>query len=412
VRCFPHIVCIGGEDHALRIPYLVSLRERQFKVTAVSSGSGAAFEIAGIAHRTFLFDRFTSGLSDLKACRVLRRLIDDIDPDVVHSFDTKPNLLVPFSIRSSRQVVRTINGLGWVFSSASPRAVVLRPLYCALQRAASIWTSATVFQNQEDLTLFQRFKLLGRSPGKVIASSGIDTGEFLGSQDRAPSPETLRNQLDLQGAEVVIYVGRVTREKGIPTLLDAVRTVISQRPKAKFVLVGPLESEGPFAVTRATIEKLSPHVMALGRRQDVPALLAMADVFAFPTEYREGVPRVLLEAGLSGLPIVATRMPGCTDVVQDGMNGRLVQAGNAKELAKGIVAMLSDSVAAKEMGKRSVEIVRQRFELARVVDGYCAIYQAISSASETTELPETKHTSDNDARLELSVTLRARSYDP
>ncbi|TIV68818.1 MAG: glycosyltransferase family 4 protein, partial [Mesorhizobium sp.] len=79
----------------------------------------------------------------------------------------------------------------------------------------------------------------------------------------------------------------------------------------------PWQSEGPFAVAESKIRQLGSNVVVLGKRCDIPALLGIADVFAFPTEYREGVPRVLLEAGLAGLPIVASRMPGCTDVVQD-----------------------------------------------------------------------------------------------
>lgn len=380
MRNRPHIACVGGEDHALRIPYLNGLRNHGYRVTAISSGGGAAFSTAGISHHAFQFDRFSFGPSDLKATGALRKLVDQVDPDIVHSFDTKPNLLVPWAIRRSRKVVRTINGLGWVFSSSEPRALALRPIYCAMQRAASSFSAATVFQNRDDLALFQRYRLLGASPGSVIASSGIDSEAFLSAQQRGPSPGQLRTALGLQGAEVVMYVGRLTREKGIPTLLDAVPRIVAQRPHAKFVLVGPLESEGPFAVTRADIDRLSPHVMALGRRPDVPSLLTMADVFAFPTEYREGVPRVLLEAGLSGVPIVASRMPGCTDVVEDGVNGALVPPANAARLAAAILAVLSDLEAAKRMGARSVAIVQQRFELAQVIAAYCAIYDGIASS--------------------------------
>ena len=75
----------------------------------------------------------------------------------------------------------------------------------------------------------------------------------------------------------------------------------------------------------------------------------MADLFAFPTQYREGIPRVLLEAGLSGLPIVASRMPGCNDVVEDGWNGYLVAPRDADGLASRIVDLLSDRARGKVM---------------------------------------------------------------
>jgi glycosyltransferase involved in cell wall biosynthesis len=381
----PHIVCVGGEDHHLRIPFLLALRERRFRVTAVSTGDGSAFTAVGIAHHSYRFDRFSSGRGDWGAIGPLRRLFADLDQDIVHSFDTKPNLLVPLAVRRSATVVRTINGLAWVFSSSEPRALALRPIYCALQWLVSRWTAATVFQNRDDLDFFQRYRLLGSSQCKLIGSSGINAEAFVLAQKRGPSPAQLRTELGLQKAEIVIYVGRLTRQKGIPTLLEAVPLVIEQRPSARFVLVGPLESEGPFAVDRSSIDRLAPHVMSLGRRQDVPALLGMADVFAFPTEYREGIPRVLLEAGLASLPIVASRMPGCSDVVEEGFNGYLVAPHDPRAFASRIVDLLRDPQRARTMGAHSVPLVRQRFELARVVDAYCDLYDTILGASQNRE---------------------------
>ncbi|MGX7871600.1 glycosyltransferase [Mesorhizobium sp. ORM6] len=153
--------------------------------------------------------------------------------------------------------------------------------------------------------------------------------------------------------------------------------MLSERPNTRFVLVGPRESEGPFAVNKSDIDRHAPHVIALGPRRDVPALLGMADLFAFPTQYREGIPRVLLEAGLAGLPIVASRMPGCNDVVEDGWNGYLVAPRDVNGLASRIIDILSDRARAKIMGGRSVEFVRERFGLSGVVDQYCDLYQGV-----------------------------------
>jgi glycosyltransferase involved in cell wall biosynthesis len=376
----PHIVCVGGEDHPLRIPFLLALQENRFRVTAVSTGDGSAFAHAGIAHHSYGFDRFSSGRGDWGAVGSFRRLLAELKPDVVHSFDTKPNLLAPIAVRGSADVVRTINGLGWVFSSTEPRALALRPIYCALQWLASQWTSATVFQNRDDQDFFRRYRLLGSSQSKLIGSSGINADAFALAQKRGPSPEQLRAELGLQNSEIVMYVGRLTRQKGIPALLKAVSLVLAQRPSARFVLVGPRESEGPFAVDCSVIDRLAPHVMALGRRQDVPALLGMADVFAFPTEYREGIPRALLEAGLASVPIVASRMPGCSDVVEDGWNGYLVAPHDPHALATRIIDLLRDPQNARTMGARSVPLVRERFALARVVNAYCELYDTILGA--------------------------------
>lgn len=370
----PHLVCVGGEDHALRVPFLLAMRDRGFRVSAVSTSDGKAFDGAGIAHSRYAFDRFASSGGEYAAVRALRRTIAELRPDVVQCFDTKPNLLTPMAVRGAVPVVRTINGLGWVFSSTRPRALALRPVYCGLQWHASRWTATTVFQNRDDKAFFERRRLLRRSESVLIRSSGIDTGGFLRAQAQA-SPDAMRAELDLGSAEVVIFVGRLTRQKGIPTLLEAAPRILRHRPNARFLLVGSLESEGPFAVERAAIERHAPYVTALGPRKDVPALLSMADVFVLPTEYREGIPRVLLEAGLAGLPIVATRMPGCNDVVEDGRNGYLVPPRDSQALADRIIGLLADPARAKAMGATSVTMVRQNFDLAHVVDQYGDVYQ-------------------------------------
>lgn len=373
----PHLVCIGGEDHRLRIPFLLALREKGFRVTAVSSDVGAVFPLHGIPHRRFGFDRFSSGGGEWSALGAIRRLMSDLRPDIVQSFDTKPNLLTPLAIRGQVPTIRTINGLGWTFSSMEPRALALRPVFCGLQGLASLWTAMTVFQNREDQAFFERYRLAGHGKVRLIRSSGIDLNAFSTARYRGPSAATMREELGLQSAEVIIFVGRLTRQKGIPTLLKAVPRIVSERPNARVVLVGPQDSEGPFAVSRSDIERYAPHVVALGPRRDVPALLGMADLFAFPTQYREGIPRVLLEAGLSALPIVASRMPGCNDVVEDGWNGYLVAPRDADGLASRIIEILSDRDRGKIMGSRSVGLVRERFSLSWVVDQYCELYKTV-----------------------------------
>ena len=376
----PHLVCVGGEDHALRVPFFMELRDRGFQITAVSTCDGASFLRRGIPHRRYGFDRFSSGSGKAGAIRNLRGLLEELHPDIVQSFDTKPNFLTPFATRGRVPVVRTINGLGWTFSSLAPRALMLRPIFAGLQWLASYWTAATVFQNRDDQAFFQRYRLLGHGSNCLIPGSGIDIGAFATARHLGEPAARMRQEFGLQSAEVVMFVGRLTLQKGIPTLLKAVPKVLAKRPNARFVLVGPWQSEGPIAVPESEIRKLGAKVVVLGKRQDIPALLGMADVFAFPTEYREGVPRVLLEAGLAGLPIVASRMPGCTDVVQDGWNGYLVAPRDPDALAGRIVDLLADRQRAVNMGGRSVDLIKQRFALSGVVDQYCELYRSVLAA--------------------------------
>jgi glycosyltransferase involved in cell wall biosynthesis len=375
----PRLLCIGGEDHHLRIPFLLALGHRGVKVTAAGTGDGTPFARAGIEYHSFRFDRFVNPLADLTAIKLLAGLIADVRPDLVQCFDTKPNLLVPLAARSidGVAVIRTINGLGWIYSSRSVLALTLRLVYLALQRLAARGTAMTVFQNRDDQTFFERYAIIGKGLSRLIPGSGIDVGRFEQAAAAGPSPADLRRSLGLENCEIVITVTRLTRQKGIPALLEAAALIHAARPTVRFLLVGPRESEGPLAVTQAELDRHAPYVIATGMRSDVPSLLKAADVFAFPTEYREGVPRALLEAALAGLPIVATNMPGCNDVVRDGWSGFLVPPHSPRLLATKIIDLLDDRSTARAMGARAAELARQEFNLDLTVARYIAAYNEL-----------------------------------
>jgi glycosyltransferase involved in cell wall biosynthesis len=377
-----HLLFVGGEDHHLRIPFMLALAFRGFRLTAAGTGSSVPFRRAGIGYRQFTFKRFVNPLADLAAIRSLSKILSEVQPDLVQSFDTKPNLLVPFAARAIRDalVVRTINGLGWIYSSRSPLAMALAPVYRTLHRRAARYTDLTVFQNCDDQTFFERHGMLAAGTGRLIAGSGIDVQGFERKAAHGPGPAALRETLGLGTSEVVITVTRMTRQKGIPTLLEAAALVHEVRPQVRFLLVGPRQGEGPMAVSQAEIERHAPYVIAVGQRSDVPALLAAADVFAFPTEYREGVPRAILEAALSGLPVVTTRMPGCTDVISDGWNGYLVPTRSPSALAAKIIDLLSDRQTARLMGQRAANLVRREFNLDITVERYIALYQELTAS--------------------------------
>ncbi len=376
----PYLLCVGGEDHVLRIPFLKGLRERGFQVAAAGTGDPAPFLRAGISFHQYYFHRFSARPSDGSAIGALASLVRTTRPDLVQTFDTKPNLLVPLAVRGAVPVVRTINGMGWAFSSHSVPALLARPIYCGLQRLAACWTAATVFQNRDDTLYFHRRHLLGKSLSCIIEGSGIDVAAFEKARIGAPSVATLRREFGYdESTEVVLTVSRLTRQKGVQTLLAAAAIVHAARPRARFLLVGPRDNEGPFAVSQAQLDRHAAYVTAPGPRPDIPTLLGIADVFAFPTEYREGIPRVLMEAGLAGLPIVTTRMPGCADVVTDRWNGYLVPPRDPRALAARILDLLQDRAAAVAMGARSAGLVRRTFDLPSILAKYDDLYRHLIS---------------------------------
>ena len=376
-----HVLYVGGEDNDLRIPFILAMRRRGFRVTAAGSGDPSPFRKAGIDCVPFPFNRFISPISDLRALRRLAATLRDLEPDIAQGFDTKPCLYLPLAAGMSgatTQVVRTICGRAWVYSSRTPLAMAARPVYRTLHRLAACATAATVFEIEDDRDFFRSNRMEGRR-GVVIPAGGggVDVAGFERALAGLPSREALRTELGLGNAEVVVTVTRMTRQKGIPALLNAANIVHRVRPNVRFVLVGPRESEGPLAVSEAEIAAHSPYVIAIGARRDVPALLRMADVFAFPTEYREGVARVLLEASLARLPIVSSAMPGCREVIRDGFNGLLTPPRNPERLAAGILRLLENREAARVLAQNADELTRERFSLEAIADSHAALYKSI-----------------------------------
>ncbi len=375
-----HLLFIGGEDHNLRIPFLTALASRGYDVTTAASADPAPFERAGIKYIHFDFNRFWAPRSDLRAWRKIGQILADVDADVVHSFDTKLSLLTPYASRFNPRtiIVRTINGRAWTFSSRTfGAAVIRRLLYRPLQRLASVTTAATVFEHRGDQEFFERNGMIGKGESVKIAGAGIDVRGFEDAQKRGPSAESLRTEMGLIGNEVVITVTRVTREKGILDLLKAAELVHRVRPSVKFLIVGPREGEGPFAVTGAELAPYSDYVIATGSRTDVPSLLAMSDVFAFPSDYAEGIPRALMEAALCGMPIVTTDKLGCKEVIQDGWNGYVTPARDPGAMAKRILDLLDDRAAGAKMGARGPDLVRTELSLDEVVNQHAALYERL-----------------------------------
>jgi hypothetical protein len=178
---------------------LLALRGKGFRICAAGTGDPAPFAQAGLDYHPFHLSRFVDPLADWTAFKVISKLIADVRPALVQCFDTKLNVLVPFAARGLRdvRVVSTINGLGWLYSSSSPMALGLRPVYRVLQRLADRWTAVTVFQNRDDQAFFMRHRMVGRGGNVVIPGSGIDIERFERAGAMGASSAELRQALCL-----------------------------------------------------------------------------------------------------------------------------------------------------------------------------------------------------------------------
>lgn len=263
-------------------------------------------------------------------------------------------------------VINNIAGLGAAFIDDSVVTRVARLLYrTALRRSSKVF-----FQNPHDHRLFIDGGLAGEDVSDLLPGSGIAPGRY---QAAPVSGDGSRFRF--------LLVGRMLVNKGVVEYAEAARIVRRQLPDARFQLLGPVNAANPNSVSPDAIAAWHAEglVEYLGAADDVRPYLAAADCVVLPS-YREGVPRTLLEAAAMARPIVASRVPGCVDVVEDGVNGLLCEARDAADLARAMLGMASMPLAGRQrMGAAGRRKVEAEFDEALVIRKYLdAIGQAAS----------------------------------
>ncbi len=203
-----------------------------------------------------------------------------------------------------------------------------------------------------------------------------------GIRPRRPRPDRLglRRQLGLHpSARIALTVGRLVEQKGYDLLLRAAPRIVAEQHEAilAWVGVGPLEGELRAAVGALGLEG---RVRFLGRRRDVPAILAASDVLVLPSRF-EGLPLVALEAMAAGVPVVGTRVCGTSEVVVDGETGRLVEPGDAGALAVAVLAVMRDPERATRWGEAGRQRAARLFGAARMAARTAALYDELLRAS-------------------------------
>jgi glycosyltransferase involved in cell wall biosynthesis len=312
--------------------------------------------------------------------RQLVRIFRDERPAIVHTFDTKPGVLARLAAKIARVpvVIGTLPGLGSLYAGPNLRARLIRLVYQPVQAIACRAADLTIFQNEDDAREFERRRVAPPSRSTVIAGSGVRTDVFVpGDQDAA---HELQLRLGLDGQVVVVMVSRVMRSKGVLDYAAAARRARRADSGLAFLLVGGEDAESLDALTPAELDELRASVTWLGARSDVREILEAADIFVFPSVYREGVPRVLLEAASMGLPLVAADVPGSRDVVVDGENGFLVSPGDPAATADAILRLAAEPELRRRFGRSSRERAVARFDFEAVVARTMSVYRELLAA--------------------------------
>ena len=372
-----HLTTVDSSLRYLLRPQLRAVRDRGGDVLGISAPGPYADELAAEGIRHAPLGSSTRGmdlLADVRAAVELWRILRRERPDVLHTHNPKPGVYGRIVGRLARVpvVVNTNHGLWATEHDRRLKRIVVQ----ALEAVAARFSHAELLQNVEDLELLTRRRVNVPSRTRLLGN-GIDLDRFspgaIGPKERA----ALRDEVGAGPDAVVVgMVGRMVAEKGYPELFEAAAQLDD---RYVVVAIGPDDPEKADGITpaqREAAEKAG--VVFLGQRDDVERLYGAMDVFVLPS-HREGFPRAAMEAAASGLPIVATDVRGCRQVVDDGVTGLLVPVRDPDRLAAAITALGDDRDRRAAMGAAAAERARDEFDERRVVDIVLGAYRQVAA---------------------------------
>jgi glycosyltransferase involved in cell wall biosynthesis len=298
----------------------------------------------------------------------LFRLFRAVRPNLVHLVTIKPVLLggVISRLAGVPAVVAAISGLGYVFTARGFFAPLRRGLVEVFYRVALGHSNIRlIFQNKEDLRGLRSAVGVQDSKVSIIRGSGVDLSKY------APIPAPL-------GRPIVMMAARLIADKGVREFVNAASLLKAAGCTARFVLVGTVDLANPTSFTQTEVDEWETlgTVECWGHRVDMHAVLSQARIVVLPS-YREGLPKVLIEAAACARAVVTTDVPGCRDAIESGVTGLLVKARDASSLASAIQALLNDSSRCEAMGRAGRLLAEREFDVRSVVQTHLLIYREL-----------------------------------
>ena len=328
-------------------------------VALVPPGEGEAeLRRAGVpVHTIPMSADDTSPLSGFMLVMRYIQALRRIRPAAFLGFTPKPNIFGSMAASALKiPVINNVTGLGTAFIHGGILGTLVPNLYrAALRRSHQVF-----FHNEEDENLFMEKRLAPPGKTAVIPGSGVDLQRF------AATP------LPGKGDGLTfLFVGRLLWEKGVGEFVEASKIVRTQAPAARFRILGSTD-EGKRGVPADEIARWKREgvVDYLGTAPDVRPFIDAADCVVLPS-YREGMPRVLLEAAAMGRPLIAADVPGCRQIVREGQTGFLAEARSGSALAEKMLQLIRlDPSARAQMGRRARQVVEAEFSEELVNQAY------------------------------------------
>lgn len=379
----PKVIFVGSVDIDARLE-LMRFLSKNFDVSALGSLPilQGKFSDQGFSYTSYTLSRRANPFLDIFTLIQLYFIFRRLKPYLVHAFDTKPCVWARIAayLAGVPVIIGTLPGLGSLYTNEKFINRLLRSVYERLQQSACYVSDLTIFQNHDDAHQFIDARIIDPPKAMVIPGSGVCTTLFDPMSVPAVKQSELRAELKLHSNEIIVtMVSRVLSSKGIFEFMASAQELQGNYPNVRFLLIGPEDNESLDRLDANELEELKKVVIWPGSRQDIPAILAISDIFVLPSAYREGIPRVLLEAASMGLPIVTTDSPGCREVVENEINGLLIPVRDSAALSQAISFLIEQPEMRRSFGQNSRQRAVERFDLLVIAAQIRMVYQQLSA---------------------------------
>lgn len=355
-----------------RLPVGVAAKNAGYDVTIVSEDTGVSDKIreAGLKTINLPINKAGTNIKDeIKTFFFLYKLFRREKPDIVHLVGLKTMLWGSLACRLAgvKAMVSAVCGLGVLFDEEHAHSFMTRSILKALRVTHKTKRLAVIFQNNDDKAIFLNAKIMKKEQCAFTNGSGINLQNY----DYTPEPT--------DGLIKIIFTARMVEDKGTLVLIDAAKKLESEyKGKVQFLLCGGLDTN-PNGITKEMLESRcdGEYIQWLGHRKDVLELLKQSHIMAFPSWYREGLPKSVIEAEAIGRPVVTTDSVGCRDTVVDGKNGYMIPIKDSDALASALKRLIDNPELRQTMGKNAREFAVKRFDIKDVVKVHMDVYDNI-----------------------------------
>lgn len=348
-----------------RLPLAQEAIKNNWEVYLIAGDTGVGHEVKkyGINYIPWEVSRAGKNpLNEIKSIFFLYKKYRDIQPDILHQVAIKPVLYGTMlaQILGIKKTINALAGLGYSFTENRKTG---KFLLFFLRFVLSSTKNKLILQNQDDSLLFTKNKIIQQSKIVIIKGSGVDSKVF----QKVEEPKN--NQL------IIMLPSRMLVDKGVREFVKVARN-LKGRPNLKFVLVGGIDKENPAWIAEEEIVEWVKEGIVdwWGHQKDMKIILAKANVIVLPS-YREGLPKVLIEASMLERAIITTNVPGCREIIKHEVNGLLVAPQNIIELENAILRLVIDSKLRLKLAQSAHKIAIQEYSIDKVIQDTFSLYQ-------------------------------------